>query len=209
MSQLLFSLTVAFLPVCKRPFKFKASFHMISEIAAIFVIVTEKLRPGLTTTGLQTIATMAEVFAAVIVVIIWKVKPALSAVSGRTVAIDLVLTNLAVVLAVGVVLRLMKTPTGLANKLNEFFTSVGSVTAQKAASDLASHHGLNLTFEAPVPLSTSSNSIAELFKLYEVTKSQVESVIRSLPSNKAPGMDKITPTILKDSLLHFRQLPAL
>ena len=31
--------------------------------------------------------------------------------------------------------------TGLANELNDFFTSVGSITAQKA-SDLSLHHGL-------------------------------------------------------------------
>ena len=89
-------------------------------------------------------------------------------------------------------------PAGLANKLNEFFTSVGSASAQKA-SDLASHHGLNLTFEPPVPLPTSTSSV-EMFKLCEVTESQVESVIKKLPSNKAPGMDKISPRILKDSL---------
>lgn len=49
-------------------------------------------------------------------------------------------------------------------------------------------------------------------KLHQVTERQVEIVIRRLPSNKASGMDKIPPRILKDSLpttIHYRQLPAL
>ena len=87
--------------------------------------------------------------------------------------------------------------TGLANELNEFFTSVGSITAQKA-SDLTLRHGLHINLDAPTPLST--NVISELFVLHQVTENQVEKVIRRLPSNKAPGMDKISSRILKDSL---------
>ena len=40
---------------------------------------------------------------------------------------------------------------GLANELNEFFTSVGSITAQKAR-DLTLHHGLNINLDVPTPL---------------------------------------------------------
>ena len=89
--------------------------------------------------------------------------------------------------------------TGFANKLNDFFTSVGSTTAQKA-SDLAFHHGLNANLDVPTPLHMSSNVSPELFELHQVTESQVEKVIRGLPSNKAPGMDKISSRILKDCL---------
>ena len=89
--------------------------------------------------------------------------------------------------------------TGLANKLNEFFTSVGSITAQKA-SDLSLHYGLNVNLDVPTPLHMSSNVSSELFVLHQVTENQVEKVIRRLPSNKAPGMDKISSRILKDSL---------
>ena len=79
--------------------------------------------------------------------------------------------------------------TGFANELNDFFTSVGSTTAQKA-SDLALHHGLNVNLDVPTPLRMSSNVSPELFELHQVTESQVEKVIRGLPSNKAPGVDK-------------------
>ena len=89
--------------------------------------------------------------------------------------------------------------TGFANKLNDFFISVGSTTAQKA-NDLALHHGLNVNLDVPTPLHMSSNVSPELFDLHQVTESQVEKVIRGLPSNKAPGMDKISSRILKDCL---------
>ena len=89
--------------------------------------------------------------------------------------------------------------TGLANELNEFFTSVGSITAQKG-SDLPLHHGLNKNLDVPTPLHISTNVSPELFVLHQVTENQVEKVIRRLPSNKAPGMEKISSRILKDSL---------
>lgn len=89
--------------------------------------------------------------------------------------------------------------TGLANELNEFFTSVGSITAQKA-SDLTLRHGLHINLDVPTPLHRSTNVSSELFVLHRVTENQVEKVIRRLPSNKAPGMDKISSRILKDSL---------
>ena len=89
--------------------------------------------------------------------------------------------------------------TGFANELNDFFTSVGSTTAQKA-SDLALHHGLNVNLDVPTPLHMSSNVSPELFELHQVSESQVEKVIRGLPSNKAPGVDKISSRILKDCL---------
>ena len=89
--------------------------------------------------------------------------------------------------------------TGFANKLNDFFTSVRSTTVQKA-NDLALHHGLNVNLDVPTPLHMSSNVSPDLFELHQVTESQVEKVIRRLPSNKAPGMDKISSRILKDCL---------
>jgi len=55
-------------------------------------------------------------------------------------------------------------PTGLANELNDFFTSVGSVTAQKAR-DLSSHHGLNVNLDVPTHLHMSSNVGQEFFTL--------------------------------------------
>ena len=52
----------------------------------------------------------------------------------------------------------------------------------------------------PVSSLISSNENPEQFKFPQVTDRQVENVIRRLPSNKAPGMDKVSATMLKDSL---------
>ena len=62
-----------------------------------------------------------------------------------------------------------KDPTGLANELNDFFTSVSSITAQKAR-DLSSHHGLNVNLDVPTPLNASSNVGQEFFVLHQVTE---------------------------------------
>ena len=45
---------------------------------------------------------------------------------------------------------------GLANELNDFITSVGSITAQKAG-DLSLHHGLIVNLDVPIPLYISTN----------------------------------------------------
>ena len=54
--------------------------------------------------------------------------------------------------------------------------------------------------DVPSSLHVSTNVSPELFVLHQVTENQVEKVVRRLPSNKAPGMDKISSGILKDSL---------
>ena len=71
------------------------------------------------------------------------------------------------------------------------------------ASDSPLHHGLNVNLDVPTPLHTSSNVSPELFVLNQVAEIQVEKVIRRLPSNKAPGMDKISSRILRDSLNNY------
>ena len=71
--------------------------------------------------------------------------------------------------------------------------------AQKAR-DLSLHHGLNVNLDVPSSLHVSTNVSPELFVLHQVTENQVEKVIRRLPSNKAPGIDKISSRILKYSL---------
>ena len=44
------------------------------------------------------------------------------------------------------------------------------------------------------------NDHRELFMFSAVTESLVENIVNGLPSNKAPGADKITSRVLKDSL---------
>lgn len=58
--------------------------------------------------------------------------------------------------------------TALTNELNDFFTSVGSITAQKAT-DLSLHHGFYMNLDVPTPLYIPNNVSPELFLLHHVT----------------------------------------
>ena len=93
-------------------------------------------------------------------------------------------------------------PLSLSKTFNEFYTSVGKVTADKArliAREFGfspSGHGLLHNYANDV----HENDHRELFMFSAVTESLVENIVNGLPSNKAPGADKITSRVLKDSL---------
>lgn len=79
---------------------------------------------------------------------------------------------------------------------NQFFTSVGRNTAV-AATRLAMDNNI----EPFSPLSTTIQYPAdELFNFKPVTCSEVQRIISSMPPNKSPGPDKISPRIIKDCL---------
>lgn len=84
-----------------------------------------------------------------------------------------------------------------ANKFNEFYTSVGKTTAAKAQA-IAEDHCLNI-----------HNNIVELrptittepeFNFRPVSTQEIEKIIKALPSNKAPGVDKVSARVLKASI---------
>ena len=93
-------------------------------------------------------------------------------------------------------------PFELVQTFNEFYTSMGKTTADKARKtaqefgfppcgrDLLDNYANDV----------HENDHQKLFKFYSVTASLVEIVVNGLPSNKAPGADKITSRVLKDSL---------
>ena len=93
-------------------------------------------------------------------------------------------------------------PLSLSKTFNEFYTSVGKATADKArliAREFGfspSGHGLLHNYANDV----HENDHRELFMFSAVTESLVENIVNGLPSNKAPGADKITSRVLKDSL---------
>ena len=88
------------------------------------------------------------------------------------------------------------------SKTFEFYTSVGKTTADKArwfAQEFGfppSSHDLLHNYANDV----HENDHRELFKFYTVTESLVENIVNGLSSNKAPGAEKITSRVLKDSL---------
>ena len=83
--------------------------------------------------------------------------------------------------------------------LKEYFTSVGELTAKKA-NLITKEPGLDkdcgLREET---IDTGLHAETEGFEFQEVKKIDVKSVIKSLAANKAPGYDKISARVLKDS----------
>lgn len=90
-------------------------------------------------------------------------------------------------------------PTNLADKFNEYFTSVGSLTAQKAY-DLAMEYDFNSATTISPPATRKHDECPDDFQFHAVTEQEVGKVIKGLSLNKAPGHDKITARVLKDSL---------
>ena len=88
-------------------------------------------------------------------------------------------------------------PAYLANKFNEYYTSVGPTTASKATS-LASKYNLELNFNISLQEELIDNR--DEFKFQSVQEKDVKQVIKGFSSNKAPGYDRITSRILKDSM---------
>ena len=83
----------------------------------------------------------------------------------------------------------------LANTFNEYFTSVGSLTAQKAC-ELAHVHNFCVSPEMPGSVSISADE-CDLFQFQMVSEKEVENVVKNIPPNKAPGIDKVSSRVLQ------------
>ena len=99
-------------------------------------------------------------------------------------------------------LAAVENPLLLANKFNEFYPNVRKVTALKAT-NLAEKHNLNVRGTEGIHpcecIRSSGQKITTLFTFCSITTGDVQRIITSLPSNKAPGCDKVHAKILKDS----------
>ena len=89
-----------------------------------------------------------------------------------------------------------------ANKFNQFDTSVGLSAASRAKAVAEEHNFYTFNQESSCcPINNSPQDVqCSLFEFQSVTEEEVGKIIRSLPSNKAPGLDKVTARVLKDSL---------
>ena len=88
-------------------------------------------------------------------------------------------------------------------EFNEYYTSVGKSAALKRAKTLAEEHGFHSLNDKSKQTPTNSclhDDRCPLFEFQPVTEKEVVKIIRSLPSNKAAGPDKVTAGILKNSL---------
>ena len=77
----------------------------------------------------------------------------------------------------------------LATEFNEFFTEVGARTAEEAKR-LASVNGLPVSF---IPEEDE-------FRFRAASSFEINRIIQSFPSNKAPGKDKLHMAVVKDAL---------
>ena len=89
-----------------------------------------------------------------------------------------------------------------ANKFNQFDTSVGLSAASGAKAVAEEHNFYSFNQESSCcPINNSPQDVqCSLFGFQSVTEEEVGKIIRSLSSNKAPGLDKVTARVLKDSL---------
>ena len=85
----------------------------------------------------------------------------------------------------------------MANSFNKYFSSVGSLTALKAG-QLAKDQ--NWTLDSNAYETSNVSTLGEQFEFQPVSENDVANIILNLPSNKAPGFDKVPARILKDSL---------
>ena len=93
-------------------------------------------------------------------------------------------------------------PFSQANKFNKLYTSVG-ISAALNAKTLAEVHGFDSLDNKSTPCPLNSclhDEQCPLFEFQPVTEEEVGKIIRSLPSNKTPGLDKVTARVRKYSL---------
>ena len=84
----------------------------------------------------------------------------------------------------------------VADEFNQFFTSVGD-RASEASRSLLNVHNL-----APLLAVVPDNEISEVdkFCFHPVSSREIQKIVMSLPSKKAPGHDKVSTSVLKDAL---------
>ena len=86
-----------------------------------------------------------------------------------------------------------------ANKFNMYFTSVGELTAYEA-NLITREYGLDKECGSRGErIDTGLHVETEAFEFQDVKETDVKFVIKSLAANKAPGYDKISARVLKDS----------
>ena len=87
----------------------------------------------------------------------------------------------------------------LANKFNTYFTSVGELTAYKANQITREYGWDEECGSGGESIDTGLHVETEAFEYQVVKETDVKSVIKSLAANNAPGYDKISARVLKDS----------
>ena len=84
----------------------------------------------------------------------------------------------------------------MVDTFNNFFASVGKSTNFKIES-LAEENNFDFNNSIFIPRSFPTS---EQFTFHSVECKQVEDIINAMPSNKAPGIDKVPTRVIKDCL---------
>ena len=87
----------------------------------------------------------------------------------------------------------------MANKFNKYFPSVGELTGYKANLITREYCLDKECGSREESIETGLHFETEGFEFQDVKEIDVKSGIKSLAANKAPGYDKISPRVLKDS----------
>ena len=87
----------------------------------------------------------------------------------------------------------------LVNEFNRFFISVGQEAARKST-ELANHYGLQYINPTSQVMPTSQSGEEGCFVFQPVTPDDVRTVILDMPTNKAPGFDKVPFRWLRTAL---------
>ena len=83
----------------------------------------------------------------------------------------------------------------VANEFNKFFSSVGKSTTEKIQL-LASKFNYTPALDIFIPRNYPAS---DQFFFTKVECSQVKDIVNSIPNNKAPGIDKVPPRVIKES----------
>ena len=86
-----------------------------------------------------------------------------------------------------------------ANRFNDFYVSV-KVAASAKAKALCHYNGFSVeSVELVVPAADDLKNTNK-FEFHAVTEQDTEKIVKHIPSNKAPGLDRVSARVLKDSL---------
>ena len=83
----------------------------------------------------------------------------------------------------------------LADEFNIFYTSVGVKVAEESKKIAIAN---NLTLVQPNEFVFDNNT--DEFCFYPVSSYEIRKIVNSFPSNKTPGMDKVSVAVIKDAL---------
>ena len=89
----------------------------------------------------------------------------------------------------------MSNAKGKANEFNSYFASVGSSTAE-AVMKLAHDQSIPVIEFEPV----KDRPETDQFSLSQIKQEELITTVRSMPSNKSPGIDKVSINVLNDCL---------